>query len=57
MEPPPWDEAWEEYCSHIVYGYCLWSIAKVTPRVDIVEHIPRLGTALADHDTFARLGL
>ena len=57
VEPPPWDEAWEEYCSHIVYGYCLWSIAKVTPRVDIVEHIPRLGTALADHDTFARLGL
>lgn len=56
-EPPPWDEAWDQYTSHVAYGYFLWCCAAVTPRVDIVEHIPRLGAALIDHDTFARLGV
>jgi hypothetical protein len=57
VEPPPWDEAWDRYTQHVAYGYFLWCAAAITPRVDIVEHIPRLGAALIDHDTFARLGV
>jgi Phosphotransferase enzyme family len=57
VEPPPWDEAWRDYCTHAVYGYLLWNLAQMTPRVDILAHIPRLGTALLDHDAFALLGV
>jgi aminoglycoside phosphotransferase (APT) family kinase protein len=57
QEPPAWDDAWDSYASHFAYGYFMWSLAQTTPRVDIVEHIPRLGTAIHDHDTFARLGV
>ncbi len=57
QEPPSWDGAFADYSTHIAYGYFLWCVAQMTPRVDIVEHIPRLGTALHDHDTFARLGV
>jgi Phosphotransferase enzyme family len=57
QEPPSWEEAWEKYTLYIAYGYFLWCVAQVTPRADIVVHIPRLGTALHDHDTIARLGV
>jgi hypothetical protein len=57
QEPPEWDEAWDSYASHFAYGYFMWSFAQMTPRVDVLEHIPRLGTAMHDHDTFARLGV
>jgi hypothetical protein len=57
QEPPSWEEAWDQYTLGFAYGYFLWCVAQMTPRVDIIEHIPRLGTALHDHDTFARLGV
>ena len=57
QQPPSWEEAWDQYTLHFAYGYFLWTAAQMTPRVDIVEHIPRLGTALDDHDTFTRLGV
>jgi hypothetical protein len=56
QEPPEWDDAWDSYASQFAYGYFMGSFARMTPRVDILEHIPRLGTAMHDHDTFARLG-
>jgi hypothetical protein len=57
VEPPSWEDAQDEYARNLVYGYFLWSLAAKTPRADIVEHAPRLGTAVADHDTYARLGV
>jgi aminoglycoside phosphotransferase (APT) family kinase protein len=57
VRPPAWEDAWAAYGSYAVYGYFLWSIAQMTPRVDVLEHIPRLGAAIVDHDTFARLGV
>jgi len=57
VEPPSWEEAKDEYAKHLVYGYFLWSLAAKTPRIDILEHAPRLGTAVADHDTYDRLGV
>jgi aminoglycoside phosphotransferase (APT) family kinase protein len=57
VEPPDWEDAWTAYRRHFVYGYFLWSIAQMTPRVDVVEHIPRLGTAIVDHGTFSELGV
>jgi hypothetical protein len=57
QEPPSWDDAWEQYSLHIAYGYYLWAITRISSRLVVLEHIPRLGTALVDHDTFPRLGL
>ncbi len=57
QEPPSWEEAWDQYTLRFAYGYYYWCLAQVTPRADIVEHIPRLGAALHDHDTFRRLGV
>lgn len=57
VEPPSWEDAWREYCTHAVYGYLLWCLAQMTPRIDILAHIPRLGTAILDHDAFALLGV
>lgn len=57
QEPPPWEEAWEQYTRHIAYGYFLWSITRISSRAVVLVHVPRIGAALVDHDTFARLGL
>lgn len=57
QEPPPWDEAWEEYCLHLAYGYWMWSITRFHSRAVVLEHIPRLGNAIVDHGTFERLGI
>lgn len=57
VEPPSFDEALDRYARQLAYGYFLWCLAAATPRVDIVEHIPRIGAAMIDHDTFARLGV
>jgi len=57
VEPPAWDDAWEDYALHFAYGYYLWAITRFHNRAVVVEHIPRLGTAIVDHDTYARLGI
>jgi aminoglycoside phosphotransferase (APT) family kinase protein len=57
QEPPSWEDAWDQYSLHIAYGYFLWSITRISSRLVVLEHIPRLGAALVDHDTFHRLGL
>lgn len=57
VTPPAWDEAWDRYRESLAYGLFLWAI---TVRVDppiILEFNRRLGTAVADHDSFGRLGV
>lgn len=56
-KPPAWDQAWHEYRAHTAYGYYLWAITRFVERDIIVEFIPRLGMAVADHDAYALLGV
>jgi len=56
-QAPAWDEAWDRYRESLAYGMFLWGI---TVRVDppiIMEFNRRLGTAVADHESFRRLGV
>ena len=57
VDPPPFDEAWERYALGFTWGYFLWVITRISSRAVVLLHIPRLGAALADHDTFRRLGV
>ncbi len=57
VAPPSWDEAWDWYRSGFSFGYFLWVITSISSRSVVMIHMPRLGTAMADHDTFRRLGL
>jgi len=53
VEVPSWDEAWHGVGRGILYGLFLWGITlKVEPAVTSVL-LERLGTAAADHDSFA----
>jgi hypothetical protein len=54
---PSFDEAWDDYASGFTWGYFLWVITRISSRAVVLVHIPRLGAALADHGTYARLGL
>jgi len=54
---PEWDDAWEQYTLSFSYGYFLWVITRISSRAVVLVHIPRLATALSDHDTFRRLGV
>jgi aminoglycoside phosphotransferase (APT) family kinase protein len=54
---PSFDEAWEHYALGFTWGYFLWAITSVSSRAVVLLHVPRLGAALTDHDTFARLGV
>jgi aminoglycoside phosphotransferase (APT) family kinase protein len=57
VEPPSWDEAWRSYTLGFTWGYFLWVITRISSRAVVLIHMPRLGAALADHDTFQRLGV
>jgi len=52
-----WDEAWEQYAVGFTYGYFLWVITRISSRAVVLVHIPRLAAALADHQTYRRLGV
>jgi aminoglycoside phosphotransferase (APT) family kinase protein len=57
VEPPTWDEAWEHYTLGFSWGFLLWTITRISSRQIVLIHMPRLGAALADHDTWNRLGV
>jgi aminoglycoside phosphotransferase (APT) family kinase protein len=57
VTPPPWDEAWERYTLGFTWGFFLWTITRISSREVVLIHLPRLGAALADHETFPRLGV
>jgi Phosphotransferase enzyme family len=56
-QPPDWDDAWEAYTSGFAHGYFLWTITRISSRAVVLIHVPRIGAALSDHDTFRRLGV
>lgn len=57
VDAPGWDEAWERYGLGFAFGYFLWAITRISSRAVVLIHIPRLGAALTDHDTYRRLGV
>ena len=57
IEPPGWDEAWERYTLGFIWGFYLWTITRISSRAVVLIHMPRIGAALSDHDTFRRLGV
>jgi aminoglycoside phosphotransferase (APT) family kinase protein len=54
---PPFNEAWERYALGFTWGYFLWAITSISSREVVLLHVPRLGAALDDHDSFQRLGV
>lgn len=56
VEPLAWTEAWDAYRTCLPYGYWMWAITNIHWRPVTLEHIPRLGMAVVDHDSFGRLG-
>jgi hypothetical protein len=56
-EPPSWDEAWSEYRNFLVYGYFLWAMTRYVDEQITLEFVKRLGTAVAQHDSFEALGV
>lgn len=52
-----WEESWDLYRTSFGYGYFLWSITRISSREVVMIHVPRLGAALTDHDSLARLGV
>lgn len=57
VEPPTFEDAWDSYASGFAWGYYLWAITRISSREVVLLHIPRLGAAMTDHDTYARLGV
>jgi hypothetical protein len=54
-EAPDWDEAWLHYRQSLAYGFLLWGITlRVEPAI-IHAFVERLGTAVADHDSYGLL--
>ena len=56
VKPPSWDTACTGLRRGIIHGFFLWGITlKVEPAV-ISVLLERLGTAAADHESFAAIG-
>lgn len=54
---PKWEDAWRLYRQAVPYGYFMWGVTqRVTPAI-INQFVTRLGTALADHDSYGLLGV
>jgi hypothetical protein len=55
---PSWDVAWDAYRRSVVYGFNLWAISEGHyPDAIPNEFVRRLGTAVADHESFELLGV
>jgi hypothetical protein len=57
IDPPRWDDAWDEYRRGMVYGFFLWGITRHVAPPIIAELLHRLGTGVSAHDSFGLLGL
>ena len=57
VSAPGFEEAWASYAAGFAWGYLLWSSTMISSREVVLIHVPRLGAAISDHDTFARLGV
>ncbi len=54
---PSFDEAWDLYRKSFGYGYLMWVITMIRGRDEVLQHMPRLGAALTDHQTYRLLGV
>jgi hypothetical protein len=54
---PSFDDAWDMYRRSFAYGYLLWVITMIRGRDEVLQHMPRLGAALTDHQTYRLLGI
>ena len=57
VDAPSVPDAFDAYASGFVWGWFLWVITSISSRAVVLEHIPRITTALDDHQTLARLGV
>jgi hypothetical protein len=57
VDAPSPAEAFAAYASGFAWGWFLWVITSVSSRAVVLEHIPRITTAMDDHETLARLGV
>jgi aminoglycoside phosphotransferase (APT) family kinase protein len=57
VDAPDFGQAWDLYTSGFAWGYFLWAITQISSREVVLIHVPRLGAALVDHDTYGRLGV
>lgn len=57
VDAPAFDDAWDLYTLGFTWGYFLWTITTISSREVVLLHVPRLGAALDDHDTYRRLGV
>ena len=51
------EEGWELYRRSFAYGYLLWVITMIRGRDEVLAHMPRLATAISDHDMYHLLGV
>jgi hypothetical protein len=56
-QPPSPDDAWTAYRKYLVYGYFFWAMTRFVDEEITVEFTKRLGTAVAQHDSFSLLGV
>jgi hypothetical protein len=57
VDAPSWDEAWLAYRIHMAYGYYLWAATRYVDPIVVAEFVQRLGTAVADLETYEELGV
>lgn len=57
VDAPDEDEAWTDYRAGVAYGYYLWSSTRQVAPPITHEFCLRLGTAVADLESFALLGI
>jgi len=54
---PSWEEAWDDYRAGFTWGFFMWAVSSIVERSLVELNMPRLATAIEDHDTFGRLGI
>ena len=57
VDAPSAADGFDAYASGFAWGWFLWVITSISSRAVVLEHIPRLATAIDDHDTLGRLGV
>lgn len=55
ITPPTQAEAWRLYRASVAYGFYMWAITRRVDPPVIHEFVTRLGTAVADFDSYTLL--
>jgi Phosphotransferase enzyme family len=51
------EEGYDLYLKSLSLGYLYWVITQIRGRDEVLAHMPRIGAAMADHDTYRLLGV